>query len=520
MRAALAIRDALADGRRARGPDRHHDRRGARRARRAPEAGEGMVVGRRGQHRRPHCRRPRPPDGILVDETTFAGDRARDRVRGGRARSTAKGKSEPVPVWEAARGPRPRRRRATSSDAPLVGREHELTLLRETGRVAQEREPQLVTLVGVPGIGKSRLVFELFETIEPEPRARLLATGALAAVRRGRHVLGARRDRQGPGRHPRVRRLDATAEKLRQAVESVLADPAEAGWVERHLRPLVGLELTTSGRGRRERSVRGLAALPRGDRARTSARARLRGSALGRRRDARLRRLPRRLGERRAAARPLPARPELLDPASRLGRRQGQLVDDPPLAAIRGRDVVARDVLCSAMRRSRPTCRTRSSSARAGIRCTRRSSPACSSSVPRETVVPETVQGIIAARLDTLPRRGEGAAPGGRGRRQCLLARCSRARALDDRGAAALPRAQGVRRRELRSSVAGEDEYIFRHALVRDVAYEQIPRSERAEKHRAAAEWIESLGGPTTTPRCSSTTTRLLSSSPGYRVRT
>lgn len=44
--------------------------------------------------------------------------------------------------------------------------------------------------------------------------------------------------------------------------------------------------------------------------------------------------------------------------------------------------------------------------------------------------------------------------------------------------------------------MAGEAEYAFRHALVRDVAYDQIPRAERAAKHRAVAEWIESLGRP------------------------
>ena len=39
-------------------------------------------------------------------------------------------------------------------------------------------------------------------------------------------------------------------------------------------------------------------------------------------------------------------------------------------------------------------------------------------------------------------------------------------------------------------------EYTFLHILVRDVAYGQIPSGERAEKHRRAAEWIESLGRP------------------------
>ena len=49
-------------------------------------------------------------------------------------------------------------------------------------------------------------------------------------------------------------------------------------------------------------------------------------------------------------------------------------------------------------------------------------------------------------------------------------------------------------RRERRSSVGGESEYAFRHLLVRDVAYGQIPRGGRAERHERAAAWIESLG--------------------------
>ena len=45
------------------------------------------------------------------------------------------------------------------------------------------------------------------------------------------------------------------------------------------------------------------------------------------------------------------------------------------------------------------------------------------------------------------------------------------------------------------SSVRDEAEYAFWHALVRDVAYGQIPRAARARKHRAAAEWIETMAG-------------------------
>jgi tetratricopeptide (TPR) repeat protein len=45
------------------------------------------------------------------------------------------------------------------------------------------------------------------------------------------------------------------------------------------------------------------------------------------------------------------------------------------------------------------------------------------------------------------------------------------------------------------SSVSEQTEYSFWHLLVRDVAYSQIPRAERARKHVAAAEWVESMAG-------------------------
>src|SRR5207237_703431 len=50
----------------------------------------------------------------------------------------------------------------------------------------------------------------------------------------------------------------------------------------------------------------------------------------------------------------------------------------------------------------------------------------------------------------------------------------------------ALERKEFVQRAR-RSSIAGETEYSFAHVLVRDVAYAQIPRAERAEKRPGAA---------------------------------
>ena len=129
-----------------------------------PDAGEGMASGDI-VNTAARLQAAAPTGAILVDETTF---RATERAIEFReaAAVDAKGKSAPVPVWEALRA---RSRVAVERDggAALVGREQELALLRETlARVVRERRPQLITLVGIPGIGKSRLVFELFRTIE------------------------------------------------------------------------------------------------------------------------------------------------------------------------------------------------------------------------------------------------------------------------------------------------------------------------------------------------------------------
>ncbi|MGI9112808.1 MAG: AAA family ATPase [Gaiellaceae bacterium] len=53
---------------------------------------------------------------------------------------------------------------------PLVDREDELeAFVGALNRACREHEPQLVTLIGVPGIGKSRLVWEVFQRLEQGP---------------------------------------------------------------------------------------------------------------------------------------------------------------------------------------------------------------------------------------------------------------------------------------------------------------------------------------------------------------
>jgi class 3 adenylate cyclase/tetratricopeptide (TPR) repeat protein len=74
-----------------------------------------------------------------------------------------KGKSEPVPAWEAVqvlvRGAAPRGERV---ETPLIGREDEWSLLESHyERVVNEGRPHLVTVLGPAGVGKSRLLREL-----------------------------------------------------------------------------------------------------------------------------------------------------------------------------------------------------------------------------------------------------------------------------------------------------------------------------------------------------------------------
>ena len=111
----------------------------------------------------------------------------------------------------------------------------------------------------------------------------------------------------------------------------------------------------------------------------------------------------------------------------------------------------------------------------------------------------DTVQALIAARLDMLPAGGKAlvqdAAVVGRvfwpG---ALAALAGTAEPAVLAGLAALAARELVQ--EVRpSSVEGQAEYRFSHGLVKDVAYAQIPRVGRARRHRAVAGWLEGLAG-------------------------
>jgi class 3 adenylate cyclase/tetratricopeptide (TPR) repeat protein len=468
-----------------------------------PSEGEGMVAGDV-VNTAARLQSAAPVDGILVGETTY---RATERLieYGEHEPVSAKGKTEPIPVWEAmavrARYGIDVQQRG---GAELVGRREELDLLLDAlGRVERERTPQLLTLVGVPGIGKSRLVWELARTVDEDPshivfwrQGRSLPYGEGIAFWAVTEMIKAQAGIL------ETDSADIAESKLLETVADLVSDPTEARWVERHLRPLVGVAgQEDAGGDRRDEAF------------------------------AAWRRFFEALADRRAAVlvfedlhwadehlldfvdylvdwavdSPLlvigTTRPELLErrPGWGGGKANAATVSLSPLSETETARLISSLLEQTLM----PAEIQAALLARAG------GNPLYAEEYARmvsergvavtdETPLPETVQGIVAARLDALSQDEktllqDAAVVGKVFWSGALAAMNGLQRWTVEESLHALERKEFVRR-ERRSSVAAETEYAFRHVLVRDVAYGQVPRSLRAEKHRRAAEWIETLG--------------------------
>jgi len=87
-----------------------------------------------------------------------------------------KGFAEPIRAWQVLGERTAESRfeaRHVATLSPIVGRDHELALLRDRWARAVEGEGQIVLLSGEPGIGKSRIARSLMEAIAGEPHTRL-----------------------------------------------------------------------------------------------------------------------------------------------------------------------------------------------------------------------------------------------------------------------------------------------------------------------------------------------------------
>ncbi len=113
--------------------------------------------------------------------------------------------------------------------------------------------------------------------------------------------------------------------------------------------------------------------------------------------------------------------------------------------------------------------------------------------------VPPTLTGLLQARLDGLPRPEREAL-----QRASVVGRLFWddvvAELLNSKREMINPTLDSIRRRELvyrrgRSAFAPAEEYIFKHALLRDVAYETVLLKHRAGYHGRVAAWLEAHAG-------------------------
>jgi class 3 adenylate cyclase/tetratricopeptide (TPR) repeat protein len=476
-----------------------------------PSEGEGMASGDV-VNTAARLQASAPVNGILVGETTY---RATERTIEYRDAPpvTAKGKAEAVKVWEALE---PRARFGVDigrrGRVPLVGREQELDVLLDAlSRVRAESASQLVTLVGVPGIGKSRLVVELSAAVDDDPELIFWRQGRSLPYGEGVTFWALAEIVKAQAGILETDSAEAAFGKLHRAVQDVVADKGEADWIESQLRPLVGLEDEAQPGGDRQAEAFGA-----------------------------WRRFFEHLAERSplvlvfedlhwadnglldfvddliewASAVPLlvvcVARPELLTrrPGWGGGKPNATTLSLSPLtrddtarlvAALLEQAVLPADLQAALLARAEgnPLYAEEYVRMLQDRGFLRRDDGAWRFEGSDDLPLPESVQGIVAARLDSLSPEEKALAQDA-----AVIGKVFWAGAVAGVGGAvrqaieqplhALSRKEFVRR-ERRSSVAGEEQYIFLHVLVRDVAYGQIPRGSRSAKHRAAAEWIASL---------------------------
>ena len=476
-----------------------------------------------------------PVGTVLVSEAT---ERATERVisYGPGSLLSFGGRARPAMVWSALE---PRNRTSLdlsrATGARLVGREPELATLRAGfERARTDGTPQLVTLVGPPGIGKSRLVAELGRAVEDDAElvawrvGRSLPYGEAMAFWALAEVVKAEAGIRESDSADRVER------KLAQAARHALADePDAAAWVTRHLRPLVGTGSDEPSNAERQE---GLAAWRRfllglagrrplvlvledlhwaddalldfvesltGQSGPGQGKARLLVVATARPRL--LERRPGWPGGGRSAATMVELGPLSEADTTRL---LGTLLARHELPATVGAGLLARvggnplfaEEYVRMLRDRRPLgfeeVDERGGGSVDAVGAARPARRELSRPHP-ELPLPETVHAIIAARLDALPLEEkavlqDAAVLGKVGWLAGLAAIGGSERTSVETCLARLEAKEFVRRVP-RSSLAGEREYEFSHILVHDVAYGQIPRADRIDKHRRAAGWIESL---------------------------
>jgi class 3 adenylate cyclase len=490
VRAALAVRDRVA-----RGPGGELQLRIAVNTGEAlvslsarPALGEAMVAGDV-VNTAARLQASAGPNTVVVGRETWEATRETIEYEAGEP-VTAKGKSAPLQTWTAVRA-RPQGERTMSST--FVGRAHELATLRNAWlSVTEQRTPHLVTVVAAAGVGKTRLGVEFARVVEElgglTVRGRSLpyhessAYGAFASQLK---QLCGIFESDAPG---------VAARKLRDTVGTLL-DAGTADAVASHLAILLGADTTASVADRETLFF--------------SIRCFIEAGARGRPTmlvfedlhwaDSGLLDLVELLAAR---LRDLPilvlslARPELLD------ARPGWGGGLPAATTLTLGPLDATDAERLALERL---------SAQAGHAATERAAEVAQTAAGNPLFIeqlaarlfevpdaaraslPTTVRGLVSARLDALPASERAvlldAAVGGKTFWRGALERMRPAEDLAE-VLGALERRDLIRR-ETTSSIEGDQQFTFTHVLIRDVAYDLLPRRHRQERHRQYAEFLE-----------------------------
>jgi class 3 adenylate cyclase/tetratricopeptide (TPR) repeat protein len=477
-----------------------------------PEQGEGMVAGDV-VNTASRLQQIAPVGSVVVGEDTR---RATEKMIDYERMDAVelKGKAEPIPVWRATQAKSRYIVEVDRPTSPFIGRDAELELLKQAyRRMIRESSVQLVTVTGEPGVGKSRLIGEFFSFVDAEPgeivhwrHGRCLPYGdGVTFWALGEIVKAQAGILESDG-------AEQADDKLRQAVELVVDEGADRDWLIAQLAPLVGSRPGSTASSDRTEAF----------------------SAW------------RTFLEALAAFRPLilviedlhwaddamiefvehladwvtgvpllilcTARPELYErrPDWGGGKRNSTTVALSPLQA----DEIAA-LVSSLLNETLLPAETQSALLeRAGgnplyaeefVRMLtdrgilQRRGRAWQITTDGEIPVPDTVQALIAARMDTLSPERKALLHDA-----AVVGRVFWPGALVTMGAAdrddVVNGLHDLLRKELvrpvrRSSMQGEDEFTFWHILVRDVAYAQIPRVQRAARHLKAAGWIEGAAG-------------------------
>jgi tetratricopeptide (TPR) repeat protein len=438
-----------------------------------------------------------PAGTVLVGEETWRATRAVIKYRQ-LPPVQAKGKQQPVPVWEALEtlaGPKSR----PTGTAPLVGRDDELGLLSGIWlRVVRESRPHLVTVLGDPGLGKSRLVAEFEKRFCGDalvlhgrclPYGEAIGYWALAAALKEAAGITADADLVTA----RLRLEEASREVFDEG-----ADSDRAEWT-RHLSLLSGLDSAADRAGGPV------------DQQTLHASVRRFFQALARRRplcwmiedihwaDEALLDL---IGLVASRAKEVPllilaqARPALLEKRANWGAGVHGFTS-LALGTLKPQD--GRElVLALCRQRGLPeSVADHVGQGAGGNPLFAEELVAVLAERGGESGVPSAIKALIAARLDALPPAES----------QTLQLAAVFGKVFWQGGVAALEPIPGLAKhserlesRDLlrpqpRSQFRNESEFAFKHDLIRDVAYERLPRSQRRLLHGRIADWMLRAAG-------------------------